>query len=1439
MFDSVSMGRFEVELGANNLQLKRDMDRAKADLGNGFAEMQTMARSLNSTLGLLGVGISVAGVVAFGKELTEAKIRAEALRTAMDFGTGGRGGEEITYLRKVTGELGLQFQSTASSYARFAAAARGTAIEGENTRKVFESVAKASAVMGLSAEQNEGVLLALGQMISKGTVQAEELRGQLGERLPGAFQIAARSMGVTTEELGKLLEQGLVPAGQFLPRFAEQLNRELGGAVEAAADRTEAAVNRLGNAWERAKELTAEGLVRSEPFNAATAALDELTASVARSRKEGAGWYAEMREGQLAFLRGLGLLSSQADSATLLARQLREAEAELQRLQRGAQENPGNIFLGQHIREAQQLVDKLREAQRTRDELAAQASGSQSQQFGQVSSGIDKIAREGLEAQAKAAKLLADARSKALGVDGAWLKTVTELNEARRAGHITEQQYVTTVQQLTASTYKQTAAAKQHVDAMKEVAEQFQRGRTAGLESIKTLEARNTLLEQELLLGRPLTEAERELLELRRKLAEGTVVLTGAERTKYEQDILRGQQMRDEIAWLNQTKRANDSAFDAITARTDEIVKETQAQKKANAELGLSDEALTRLRVAELQATAATKDRLAAVYDSVDPAIAAEYRRQAEALRGLAASVEAGIGARAAQEARTAWQSAMESVESSLTDALMRGFERGGDFGQVFIDTFQNAVKSMVLEPTIRFGVRTVGNWIGDAMGLGGAVFGGGSGGSSALGMVSNASSLYSLYGGAAGGVWGSSAAYGAAIGTANVGAGSQAAMLAAQTGEFGFAGTAATSSAAAGAGSGAASWASSLGPYAWAALILYAMFGDFSKFSLGTVAEGSFGPGNKIAPDQFPDILWGNNPEKARGGKLQGAVDELGLSIGNTASFFGGDLGGLGLSLGTDLDREGRMSGIIRLMRDGQIIAGTQTGSGAFGAGENTPIWDQDALNIIGRSILPSEAAKKLTEEEIGKWFGEQIPVVIVQALQESDLPDRFETYFDSVQAGLLTPKKANELLATATAVQTFSDAVAPLGGMFTQFGDLTVETMQKIAGAAGGFDALGQAVAGYYSNFYSAEEQAQAAWAAITDTLNDVGITTIPQTREEFRALVDSLDDMATTADQEAFAALMKVQAAFAQLVPALDDLASASDEGRRGIGRVSNDLARLSEAGGGARPNRIGSMDELEAAKSAMLEAQRGIDWQQLLGAWQTETTTAGNPWHEYIASRGGVMPGFQMDGLFNSFAMGYFQRPEAVDLGALVAANGLNGSGLLSDGMGGPLASVEAERQREAERMREQADLTRELIEQLAGLRMSITEFRDSLALSEYSTLGPEAMYAEAKAAFDSISSQALAGDQYALEQLQGSAQDLLANARAYYGSNVLYAAEFDAVVAKLDLVADRLAAMEKTAQQSLATQSAGASQTVAALEHGNSLAERLADLTDIQVQRNVL
>ena len=75
--------------------------------------------------------------------------------------------------------------------------------------------------------RNKGILLATGQVFSKGKVQAEELRGQIGERLPGAFALFAKSMGKTPAELDKLLEQGKVTVEDFV-KFTKSLPEQYG-----------------------------------------------------------------------------------------------------------------------------------------------------------------------------------------------------------------------------------------------------------------------------------------------------------------------------------------------------------------------------------------------------------------------------------------------------------------------------------------------------------------------------------------------------------------------------------------------------------------------------------------------------------------------------------------------------------------------------------------------------------------------------------------------------------------------------------------------------------------------------------------------------------------------------------------------------------------------------------------------------------------------------------------------------------------------------------------------------------------------------------------------------------------------------------------------------------------------------------------------------------
>jgi tape measure domain-containing protein len=201
--------------------------------------------------GVLG-GIGLAAVVS---QLHAAGTASERFRNSFEASTGSvhKGAAEYAYARAEALRLGLDLQSTADSYMKLTAAAKGTGLEGEKSRQIFSAVAGASRTLGLSSDQANGALMAIQQMMSKGTVQAEELRGQLGERLPGAFQIAARSMGVSTAELGKMLEKGEVISDDFLPRFAAELQRTFPPGEKAMAGMT-AETERMKTAWFELKQ---------------------------------------------------------------------------------------------------------------------------------------------------------------------------------------------------------------------------------------------------------------------------------------------------------------------------------------------------------------------------------------------------------------------------------------------------------------------------------------------------------------------------------------------------------------------------------------------------------------------------------------------------------------------------------------------------------------------------------------------------------------------------------------------------------------------------------------------------------------------------------------------------------------------------------------------------------------------------------------------------------------------------------------------------------------------------------------------------------------------------------------------------------------------------------------------------------------------------------
>ncbi|MFR8579637.1 tape measure protein [Bilophila wadsworthia] len=265
-----------------------ELAKLRVQLGDTSGAMSTLwSGAKAAAVPVMAIG---AAAIYAGKACFDASLQMDRLVKSYTTIEGSTSGavSQLDYIYEISNKLGLEFQSTAEAAKGFFAAGKGSALQ-KDLNGIFEGVSQAGAALSLSTEQMDGVFLALGQMISKGKVQAEELRGQLGERLPGAFNLAARAMGVTTAQLDDMLKKGQVTAEDMLPKLAAVLKDEFGPAAEHASQGAQGAVNRLSTEWNlfKATVMDNKGIIAA--INAITGALENRNQAMMKAaRREAA-----------------------------------------------------------------------------------------------------------------------------------------------------------------------------------------------------------------------------------------------------------------------------------------------------------------------------------------------------------------------------------------------------------------------------------------------------------------------------------------------------------------------------------------------------------------------------------------------------------------------------------------------------------------------------------------------------------------------------------------------------------------------------------------------------------------------------------------------------------------------------------------------------------------------------------------------------------------------------------------------------------------------------------------------------------------------------------------------------------------------------------------------------------------------------------------------
>lgn len=201
---------------------------------------------------VLGLAAAAGGVYAAQSAISgvvQAAMDMEAVQSRLSVafqGDQAQVANALKFTRQTADELGLSYRTLALQYSRLAAASLGTNLEGEKTERIFYAMSEASRVLRLSDEELAGTFKAITDIMSKGAIQAEELKGQLGDRFPGAVQIMAKAVGVGTDELMKMMEAGKLTS-DYLVGFADEISKRVGPGKAEAVKSTAAQFDRLKN----------------------------------------------------------------------------------------------------------------------------------------------------------------------------------------------------------------------------------------------------------------------------------------------------------------------------------------------------------------------------------------------------------------------------------------------------------------------------------------------------------------------------------------------------------------------------------------------------------------------------------------------------------------------------------------------------------------------------------------------------------------------------------------------------------------------------------------------------------------------------------------------------------------------------------------------------------------------------------------------------------------------------------------------------------------------------------------------------------------------------------------------------------------------------------------------------------------------------------------
>jgi len=1087
---------------------------ANIQLTSSYAGLSGAALSAGRVLAAIGIGVSVREFIQMADASTNVASRLSLVTDSA---------AELIAVQKqlfTTAQSSrVSFVDLAQTYSQMSRATKELGVSQKDMLAITKTISQAVTISGGSAQSAQAALIQLSQGFAAGALRGEELNSIM-EQTPRLAQAIANGLGVG---IGKLREMG--KAGELTAEAVLGALQKSAAGIEAEFARmtptVEQSITKITNSMLKlvgaVDSLFGATSKISGAFGVISQAMDFIGSDIDKINSQGA-----LREA-----------ASQVLALDQKATQLRNGMA--------------NGFYSKNTLEDLARVNReLAIAKQRFRELDEQTNGGGSSrdqsQFRSRSQSYEAEAAR----QSKLATDLNNVRLKLSGVPESYVKDMKEIIRLNQEGKLVGEEYNAALKKMQESLDKKGASsAASAIKTEQNAYEDLTASIGAKIESAKL----------ELSGGNTLNESQKLQIKLDQDLASGKLKLTSASQAKVAAQI----KELEVLERLKLVESAN-KAYDAERAKTAEeisaaYVTESKAReqgrqsvsdyvqaiedqnKQTQFEIGLSGKtaAAREIAIRQYRIELDLKKQIEAI--DKNPGFD-ESQRIEERARARSAAAKASATAEASVYVEE-FDKAYDSLYSGLSDSLQRGFEDGKGFAEGFFDSVKAMSKRLILEFAVKGTMSLVGGGKNDST-LATLVNGPSGGG--VMGMVSNASSINSLWGAGSqfvsGGAAGASAAslgYANAVGafggdaigalaTAN-GGWAGVSTGAALTEAYGAAvaveaGTAAATAGAAGAATGITAALSAVPVWGWAALAGAAILGMGGKGGgPKTESGGGFGITGYMNSG-------GPAADYARG--VEASYSALAKQLGLSSS----------LSVGAFSSQDTEGDSLTQLQVTGGVNGkSVYERSARLGGVEN-----------VGRTDADLQAA-----------LAEETSRVLFAALKASDIEDKYKDFLNGVWEGA-GANVLQQAVERVVVVKQFNDAIKALP--FENLKNLSFIAAEGLLAAAGGLEALSANLDTYYQNFYTAEEQRAQVIKNLFTTLGAAGVdasSIYDPTIAGFRALVEA-QDVTTASGQKAYAALLSVSGVFAQLATTST---VAGENLKKALGASISGLAELSRA------------------------------------------------------------------------------------------------------------------------------------------------------------------------------------------------------------------------------------------------------------------------------------